>query len=277
MSDLPGRAFCGSQNLRRVSDGRGARSIVRPLLLTASLAVLLACPKAPTVNATWTAQPAARDSRPDAPAEPVSSEPSPSALIVHMHAQLATVDAMRDAVIVGDRAHALELAARLRQQINALESDDDEETHLTAVSREAVIDPASPLPDIAVTVARLAAACGACHSAAGVAPSFDDVDVPPLDDRLESAMAVHKWAAERMWEGLIGPNDERWRRGTATFVALPRCDALYPNGPAERRALCLDATRLIQRSHIRESAPSRTALYGRLLATCAHCHGSEPA
>jgi mono/diheme cytochrome c family protein len=237
------------------------------------LAVALpACPKAPPVQPAWDggAPHSSVTPEPPPPAEPQA--PPRNALGEQMHAQLEIVAKMRDAVVAGDRRAALGHAKELRHRIEVMEPAENARDHLEALSIAATLDPQSTLPDIGASVAHLAAACGACHASTGVRPALDDDPVPRVHDDLQSLMAAHRWASARMWEGLIGPDDDRWRRGTATFSALPGCTAQYPDALQDIRALCTHATRLVQQAHVADSAPSRTAIYGRLLATCASCH-----
>ena len=234
------------------------------------LVVGLGCQPAPVVQAPWQAKPAVRapsEDGADPDAAPVRSERARE-----MHRRLESVAAMRDAVVAGEAARAVALGGELQRHLEEVDPVDPERDHVEALINAAELDPASPLPDVAVAVAHLAATCGACHSTLAVKPTFPDEPVPRVDDTLASSMAAHRWATARMWEGLVGPDDDRWRQGTATFAALPRCGALHGERSEEIKALCGATAKLVQRGHVAESVPSRIAIYGHLLGTCAECH-----
>jgi cytochrome c553 len=84
-------------------------------------------------------------------------------------------------------------------------------------------------------------------------------------------MASHQWAAARMWEGLIGPSDDRWLEGART-MARSRTTIIAESGEL---GIADDAarTRLLAERATRLGDPDeRATLYGEMLATCAHCH-----
>jgi cytochrome c553 len=133
-------------------------------------------------------------------------------------------------------------------------------------------------PDVesaAGAVARVAAACGNCHAFLRRGPEYGATAAPPADTDVASRMRRHRWAADRLWEGLIGPSDEAWRAGAQVL----RDAALYTD------ALTHDVTKYEQvtklawtvhengaRSDITTDRHVRADLYGQLLGTCARCH-----
>ena len=62
--------------------------------------------------------------------------------------------------------------------------------------------------------AQLVAACAGCHDAANVVP---DVGTPPAEPRegstVESRMDRHRWAADRLWDGVMTNDDGAWKAG----------------------------------------------------------------
>jgi hypothetical protein len=116
-------------------------------------------------------------------------------------------------------------------------------------------------------VARVAAACADCHVRIGVHVTEPLPALPPT--ALTEPMAHHRWAADRLWDGLVMANDERWRQGLNVLAEAP--------SELLARAAPDDAARL-QRQALDELAitstePARRATtYGKLLATCSHCH-----
>jgi hypothetical protein len=86
-------------------------------------------------------------------------------------------------------------------------------------------------------------------------------------------MARHVWAADRLWEGLIGGDEDRWTRGLAVLADSP-----LPFGPlTDAPAL---ATQLQRRAREQLDARAmtlpdgRATAYGEMLVTCAACHSS---
>jgi hypothetical protein len=121
--------------------------------------------------------------------------------------------------------------------------------------------------------ARLAAACGSCHVATNAVPEFSHPPALPLDRRtVESRMARHMWAVERIREGVIGGVDEAWRDGLEILSSAP---LPWPATDADRAAL---ARRIREVSSAKRpgaragTIDDRARMYGELLVTCAACH-----
>jgi cytochrome c556 len=134
-------------------------------------------------------------------------------------------------------------------------------------------------PDVAAAasaVARVGASCGSCHRAMRRGPTYRAVREPPEGEHaVEARMLRHQWAADRLWEALVGPSDESWRAGAETLRDAP----LYTDELTKDLAQYEAVTRLAWTVHdIGARAPSvrdlpeRASLYADLLATCATCH-----
>jgi hypothetical protein len=86
-------------------------------------------------------------------------------------------------------------------------------------------------------------------------------------------MADHQWAAMQIWEGLIGPSDERWRVGATALTTVPLnivAQAVTPTSPVDVDDVAL--VRLYATRALTVAPQERAALFGTLLAACAHCH-----
>jgi cytochrome c553 len=114
----------------------------------------------------------------------------------------------------------------------------------------------------AKTTANLGRTCARCHEAAHA-----DVVLPaqPATIAPGSPMATHQWAAARMWEGLIGPSDSHWSVGARVLAETAAATSGDSHDAARMKALAEHARGL--RDH-----DAWVAVYGDLLATCAHCH-----
>ena len=128
---------------------------------------------------------------------------------------------------------------------------------------------AATLEDALHAVTRLGGACAACHVANGTLPDLSTTPAAPPDrTTLEARMARHRWATERLWEGMIGLSDESWRVGldVLTSTPLPATEL-----GKEREALAKNLQRTAKRARS-VKAGERAGVYGEMLVICAQCH-----
>jgi cytochrome c2 len=133
-------------------------------------------------------------------------------------------------------------------------------------------------PDMAAAAAstgQMAAACGDCHQAMKAGPRFVVGQASPGGDSQEAQMIRHLWAADRMWEGLVGPSVEAWEAG-ATALAQTKsdlADVLRASSGTTPPAEVVDAITLVAgRAQVASTAADRAQVYGRMLETCNGCH-----
>lgn len=135
---------------------------------------------------------------------------------------------------------------------------------------------ATTVADAADALAELGAACGDCHRSQG-GPKLD-IGAPPSAVTSGSLrMARHRWAGEKLWQGLMQPSDAAWKTGAEVFANAPLVlDAVDAEAPMPKQ---LDAFTLAARaSAIAREASSATArddrrrLFADLYTTCAGCH-----
>jgi hypothetical protein len=119
------------------------------------------------------------------------------------------------------------------------------------------------------SVAILGARCAACHVAIVAHVTF------PNEPRPETTgMVGHQWAAAQMWEGLIGPADDRWLNGAQALTTVPLnmvARAATPTSPDEID----DVARIrlfARRALTAKTLDARADVYGKLLSACADCH-----
>ncbi|MEO8702166.1 MAG: hypothetical protein ABI867_19135 [Kofleriaceae bacterium] len=130
------------------------------------------------------------------------------------------------------------------------------------------------LPTAGVLAARLAAACSDCHVATHAVVTFAWEPVPDEAPVLQVQMRRHEWAAERLWEGLVGPSDALWREGTSV-LATAKLDTVAASSGASRGdvlALANQVRQLARRATTLSERRDRATLFGELLSTCAGCH-----
>lgn len=86
-------------------------------------------------------------------------------------------------------------------------------------------------------------------------------------------MASHQWAVSRMWEGVIGPSEERWLAGAR---ALPKAPMTYVAESGELGIAndVVTVRMLSRRAEGTKTALQRAELFGQLLGTCVRCHAT---
>lgn len=120
----------------------------------------------------------------------------------------------------------------------------------------------------------LAVECASCHLAAGRPANLAAVPpLPPDTGTAEARMARHVWAVDRLWEGLIAPNDDRWSRGLSVLADTPLPFTPLTDAPLLARALHQRARTQLE-TRTTASLADRGTAYGELLVTCAACHSS---
>lgn len=126
----------------------------------------------------------------------------------------------------------------------------------------------------AKTSGQLGRQCALCHTALSAKIVFPKESTPASDPRLALQMASHQWAAARMWEGLIAPNDDRWQLGAKT-LSNAKLAIVAEGDPPNNLGVGNDIARVrlfATRALKPMSQSDRAELYGDMLATCAHCH-----
>jgi cytochrome c553 len=190
-----------------------------------------------------------------------------------MHLRFAAVERIERGIVtsrLGEVHHAASTIATL---------DDPEalpawQPYLAGVKRAATdLTAADDVAEAAHHEAELGRQCARCHIATGTQLAFRDRPHPDAGVHIQHTMAGHQWGVARMWEGLIGPNEERWLSGARV---LQRAPLMYiANG--ESLAISDDVliVRMISsRAVLVRSSQERAALFGRLLGTCARCHAT---
>ncbi|MEO8699465.1 MAG: hypothetical protein ABI867_05450 [Kofleriaceae bacterium] len=128
---------------------------------------------------------------------------------------------------------------------------------------------ASDLDDAIRKVAKLGAACGNCHGELKVGPAFESFPSVPVDKHtLASRMQRHRWAVDRLWEGVVGNADKTWRAGLDVLASQAFEE------PVERGAHGRKLQQLAIKARKPNAGPlaDRATTYGEILIECAGCH-----
>ncbi|MBL0220367.1 MAG: hypothetical protein IPQ07_41670 [Myxococcales bacterium] len=136
------------------------------------------------------------------------------------------------------------------------------------------IQEAPDLKTAAALTGALAGACGSCHEASKAAPVFVIPREPADGPSIETQMQRHQWAAARLWEGVIGPNDDAWFFGVQAMenakIDLRWTTKAAP--PPEAVGFAEELRGLAARAPNVEGRAARAEFYGTMLHTCASCH-----
>jgi mono/diheme cytochrome c family protein len=138
---------------------------------------------------------------------------------------------------------------------------------------------AQDVASAASATSRLGLACGGCHVSSNVSVEFESVARPPDSGNPRAHMQRHQWAADRMWEGLIGPSSFSWSRGANLLFESPM--KLETVGAEAQDEALLGMTRRIHQLAANATAVSdpieRADIYAEFLANCAACHNAVSA
>jgi cytochrome c553 len=121
----------------------------------------------------------------------------------------------------------------------------------------------------------LATACAACHVRSRARPPGDVVAEPAEDGSPGGRMARHRWAADRLWEGLILPSAGRWDAGLVVLAEVPLPVSAFTDDRAVEAEVTGWGERLRDRARTARRARlagERAHHVGKLLAACAGCH-----
>jgi len=193
---------------------------------------------------------------------------------MHMHESFDLVRAIERLLLTGKLDEAKRFAASISEAPDA-PAHGSWATHVVAVrDRAAALARVTTVEQGCRAVASLASACGACHVETGVASEFRTFPLPPDKTTVEGRMARHRWAADRMWEGIVGGEDAPWVAGLDVLAATP----LDWSSSPERAGYARTLQRLASQARKQKAATiaTRTTAYGEILVTCASCHSSKP-
>lgn len=239
-------------------------------------------PEASSGSSESSATPSAEEREGPAEAPPEIPPPTPAQALMHGHYRRATE--AREALIRGDvetaRTHMQWLATH--REGGAL--PEALQPRLTAMQTDAAaFGEATTLTEAGQALARTSVRCGECHAASG---GGFHAALPPLPEGETTAahMERHRWAAERMWEGLVTADAEQFHAGTDALREAALHENDLPSSeeqPPERvAALATHVHEIAAESAQVQDWAARADLYGRYLATCAACHrllGTGPA
>lgn len=183
------------------------------------------------------------------------------------------VMAARDAIIGGDLDTAKKALTALQKRLPL---------HAVSGSAQAPLElavaqtlRADDLDGVARGLGEVGGACGTCHRANGAKPPSDAGDRPVVGTDVKSQMRLHRWAAVRLWDGLIAADDGALNEASMALSSTP----MIPSGtqldspvPPEATALEIRVHDLAARAARAPDMRAKGRAVGELLSTCQQCH-----
>lgn len=193
---------------------------------------------------------------------------------LHMHESFDLLRSIERLLIRGNLEEAKHFAETIAEAPDVLSLGPWIVQATLVRARAATLGRARTIDEACRLEASLAAACANCHVDAGVAIEFRGYPSPPADrPTVPARMQRHRWAADRLWEAIVGGAEEPWRAGLNVLAATPLdWKELAPDRVPFGREL----RRLAQQSLLRptDTPADRASAYGEILVTCAGCHAT---
>lgn len=191
-----------------------------------------------------------------------------------MHDRYALLTEARNFTVAGD----LEQARAAGQQLAAIEPPSRVpkawEPWLARLDAHAAsLGEAPDLLQAALQIGQAAATCGGCHHAHRGGPSLEHgASIPHQTWDEGMNMPLHQWSVNWMWLGLIGHDDEAWRRGAEALDSQPLAPKFEGAPPPGSRPQLEQLVYVLAERALTGDPAARGTVMGQLLATCAECH-----
>ena len=133
---------------------------------------------------------------------------------------------------------------------------------------------AETLEAAAEATSQMGLACGNCHLANEIVVEFDEAKQPSDQIKDKPHMQRHQWAADRMWEGLIGPSEFAWNRGANLLFESPiKPDVLASHGGGDEVVgMSRRIHQLAGNASVVTDPSERAEIYAEFIANCGSCH-----
>ena len=208
--------------------------------------------------------------------EMVSEEESEAA--EHMHDHLTYITTIKAFIIMG-RLEGVRQPANWLATHETLPSLPSSYEPFVDFMRSSArqVEKSEDLETAATAVSLMAQNCGNCHRASHVDVEFGYDSLPAQWSDSQTHMQRHQWAMDRLWEGLIGPSDAAWTRGTAELSEEPLHAAelsvsVTASEARELESIAREVHELGAAGVGLTSLNDRSQVYGRILGLCADCH-----
>lgn len=196
--------------------------------------------------------------------------------VTNMHLHFADINEIHLALISGNLIAARQMAKKVRVGFAGAQPKGWEPFIKRTVASAEMLEVTSDLDMAARLASTMAGTCGDCHRAQNI-EVVEHVALPPPreEDKFSDFMTQHRWAAERMWEGLIGPSEAAWNAGSAvlgnTDLGTKDLEGHLSSTP-EIEALLAQLRNDASVANKTQGSQNRQELYGSFLSGCAGCH-----
>jgi hypothetical protein len=188
-----------------------------------------------------------------------------------MRQQLSDLRFIEELLVAGRLDDARALADRLPPDHGSVAASRSTEATF-GDARAADIPPsmmhATTIAEASRIAARLTVGCGGCHQRAGARVAVAVEPAPPAGDPTQCSPR-HRWAIDRLADGLTGAHDRPWRAGLDAFATAPLTG---PGAPQHERVQAIAREALAR--FATDTWDARAATYSDLLATCGSCHAT---
>ena len=195
----------------------------------------------------------------------------------HMQLHYQRVGEIESALIGGDLATARAAATWLAEH-DEVSGLPESGTPWLATMRSTARTLASATDEVgaANAAALMIKTCGDCHHATGKGPRMVVAPEPvEASTAMNTHVTRHRWAADRMRDGLIGPSDSAWNAGATVLAEQPIYQAdvgMRTGNFAAAEQLADRVMELGRRARATSDGYERASVYGEFLSTCAACH-----
>lgn len=183
--------------------------------------------------------------------------------------------AIREALIRGDLEAARAAGGGLAEEGAAAAVFGGWEEHAGMIRRLGdSVAVARDADQLGLLLGRVGRACGSCHEHVDRRPAPAEPIPPDHAAGLHRRMLRHEWAADRLWDGLVGPSEDAWFWGAYALTQAPFTPERIPDRLAAREIArtAVWLHRLGLEALGSDEWQGRDALYGHLVGTCASCH-----
>ena len=195
--------------------------------------------------------------------------------VKHMHGHHDAMKAIQGAIIAGVLDGTREPATWLLEHEEPADLSAAGSDYIDAVrSAASALLEADSLESAGEAASQMGLACGACHVASGVTVEFDEVERPSDKEKERPHMQRHQWAADRMWEGLIGPSGVAFSRGANLLFESPvKPEVLAKHGGGDAAVGMSRRIHQLAANATTVSEPVEQAeVYAEFIANCGACH-----
>lgn len=195
----------------------------------------------------------------------------------HMGDHFSNVATVQNAVVRGDLEGVRESARWIADHEKGQGLPPTADSYLAAMKNLArQTAEAKDLAGAAQAASMMATTCGTCHAATRVKPTMPVAAPAQAANPTASHMIDHQFAVDLMWEGLIKPSDDSWKKGAQRLKGTPMAAKDLPDDPAltkEIKDFEAKVHALADKAEDAQGSKARSAIYGEIISGCGSCHG----